>query len=115
MAKFKIVLSDPETGKVQKIELEEARAVLLIGRKIGEIIDGTILGLPGHKIQITGGTDKDGLPLLTLRSFNKRVCGSLRSPKLSWATLHTRQTLSEMAIERFKTNLILRRFNDVGK
>ena len=63
MAKFKIVLSDPETGKVQKIELEEARAVLLIGRKIGEIIDGTILGLSGYKIQITGGTDKDGFPM----------------------------------------------------
>ncbi|RLI18711.1 30S ribosomal protein S6e [Candidatus Bathyarchaeota archaeon] len=63
MAKFKIVLSDPETGKSQKIELEEARAVPLIGRKIGEIIDGTILGLSGYKIQITGGTDKDGFPM----------------------------------------------------
>jgi len=63
MAKFKIVLSDPETGKAQKIELEEAKAVPLIGRKIGEIIDGTILGLSGYKIQITGGTDKDGFPM----------------------------------------------------
>ena len=63
MAKFKIVLSDPETGKSQKIELEEAKAVPLIGRRIGEIIDGTILGLSGYKIQITGGTDKDGFPM----------------------------------------------------
>jgi len=63
MAKFKIVLSDPETGKAQKIELEEAKAVPLIGRRIGEIIDGTILGLSGYKIQITGGTDKDGFPM----------------------------------------------------
>jgi len=63
MAKFKIVLSDPETGKAQKIELEESKATPLIGRKIGEIIDGTILGLSGYKIQITGGTDKDGFPM----------------------------------------------------
>ena len=63
MAKFKVVLSDPETGKSQKIELEEAKAVPLIGRRIGEIIDGTILGLSGYKIQITGGTDKDGFPM----------------------------------------------------
>ena len=63
MAKFKIVLSDPETGKAQKIELEEAKAIPLIGRRIGEIIDGTILGLSGYKIQITGGTDKDGFPM----------------------------------------------------
>jgi len=63
MAKFKIVLSDPETGKAQKIELEGTKAAPLIGRRIGDIIDGTILGLPGYKIQITGGTDKDGFPM----------------------------------------------------
>jgi len=63
MAKFKIVLSDPETGKAQKIELEGTKAAPLIGRRIGDIMDGTILGLPGYKIQITGGTDKDGFPM----------------------------------------------------
>jgi len=63
MAKFKIVLSDPQAGKAQKIELEETKAMPLIGRRMGEIIDGTILGLPGYKIQITGGTDKDGFPM----------------------------------------------------
>ena len=63
MAKFKIVLSDPETGKAQKIELEGTKAAPLIGRRIGDIMDGTILGLSGYKIQITGGTDKDGFPI----------------------------------------------------
>ena len=63
MAKFKIVLSDPETGKAQKIELEGTKAAPLIGRRIGDIMDGTILGLSGYKIQITGGTDKDGFPM----------------------------------------------------
>jgi small subunit ribosomal protein S6e len=63
MAKFKIILSDPETGKSQTIELEGSRAVPLIGRKLGEIIDGTAIGLGGHKIKITGGSDKDGFPM----------------------------------------------------
>lgn len=63
MAKFKIVLSDPETGRSQIIELESSRAVPLIGRRLGEIIDGTAIGLGGHKLKITGGSDKDGFPM----------------------------------------------------
>jgi small subunit ribosomal protein S6e len=63
MAKFKVIISDPETGTSKVVELEEARAVPLIGRKIGEIIDGSIVDLPGKKVQITGGSDKDGFPM----------------------------------------------------
>ena len=63
MAKFKIILSDPETGKSQTVELEGSRAVPLIGRKLGEVIDGATIGMGGHKLQITGGSDKDGFPM----------------------------------------------------
>ena len=63
MAKFKIIVSDPETGTSKTVELEETRAIPLIGRRTGEIIDGSIVGLPGHKVQITGGSDKDGFPM----------------------------------------------------
>ncbi|MGQ9551396.1 MAG: S6e family ribosomal protein, partial [Candidatus Bathycorpusculaceae bacterium] len=42
-AKFKIVISDPETGTSSVTELEEAHALPLIGRKLGEIIDGSIV------------------------------------------------------------------------
>ena len=63
MAKFKIIISDPETGKSQLIEVEEAQAVPLIGRKLGEIIDGAAVKLSGHKLKITGGSDKDGFPM----------------------------------------------------
>ncbi len=63
MAKFKIILSDPETGKSQIVELEGSRAVPLVGRKLGETIDGTTVGLGGHKLKITGGSDKDGFPM----------------------------------------------------
>ena len=63
MAKFKIVLSDPETGRSQIVELEGSRAVPLVGRSLGEVIDGTAVGLGGHKLKITGGSDKDGFPM----------------------------------------------------
>jgi small subunit ribosomal protein S6e len=63
MAKFKIIVSDPEAGTSKVVELEEARAVPFIGRRIGEIIDGAVVDLPAHKVQIRGGSDKDGVPM----------------------------------------------------
>ena len=63
MAKFKIIVSDPETGKSQSMEVEESQAVPLIGRKLGEVIDGSAVKLSGYKLKITGGSDKDGFPM----------------------------------------------------
>ena len=63
MAKFKVIVSDPETGTSKVMELEESRATPLIGRKIGEIVDGAIVDLPAHKLQIVGGSDRDGVPM----------------------------------------------------
>jgi small subunit ribosomal protein S6e len=63
MAKFKIIISDPEKGASRTVELEESRALPLIGKKIGEVIDGSIVDLSGRKAQITGGSDKDGFPM----------------------------------------------------
>jgi len=63
MAKFKVIVSDPETGNSKVVELEEARATPLIGKRIGEVIDGTIVDFAGHKVQIMGGSDKDGFPM----------------------------------------------------
>jgi small subunit ribosomal protein S6e len=63
MAKFKVIISDPEAGTSKVVELEEARAVPFIGRKIGETVDGAVVDLPAHKLQIMGGSDKDGVPI----------------------------------------------------
>ena len=62
MAKFKVIVSDPD-GTSQSIELEETQAVPLIGRKLGEVIDGAAVKLSGYKLKITGGSDKDGFPM----------------------------------------------------
>ena len=63
MAKFKIIVSDPTDGTSQSMELEETQAVPLIGRKLGETIDGAAVKLPGFKLKLTGGSDKDGFPM----------------------------------------------------
>jgi len=63
MAKFKIIISDPETGKSRSVEVEGTGAVPLIGRKLGELIDGSVVKMSSHKLKITGGTDKDGFPM----------------------------------------------------
>ncbi len=63
MVSFQIVVSDPETGKAKSIELKDEKCRPLIGKKIGDIIDGALIGMPGYKLQITGGTDVDGFPM----------------------------------------------------
>ena len=63
MAKFKMIVSDPQTRKATVAELEGARAQVLIGRNIGDVIDGSQLGFSGSRLKITGGCDKDGIPM----------------------------------------------------
>lgn len=63
MPTFRIVISDPKTGKSLQKEISDRPADLLIGKRIGDIIEGSILGFDGYKLKITGGTDKDGFPM----------------------------------------------------
>jgi small subunit ribosomal protein S6e len=63
MAKFKLIISDPATGKSTASEVEGARAQALIGRSLGEIIDGSALGISQGRIMISGGCDKNGIPM----------------------------------------------------
>jgi small subunit ribosomal protein S6e len=58
-----LIIADPETGTNEKVELEDARMAPLVGRRIGEVIDGTVADLAGYRLQLTGGTDKDGIPM----------------------------------------------------
>ncbi len=63
VAKFRMIVSDPHTGKATVAELEGSRAQVLVGRSIGDVVDGAQLGLSGSKLKITGGCDKDGIPM----------------------------------------------------
>ena len=63
MAKFKLVISDPETGKSRSLEVEGSSAQSLLGKKVGDTIDGSLAKMTSAKLQLTGGSDKDGTPI----------------------------------------------------
>ena len=65
MAEFKVVLSNPKDkdGKTYKRMVKGNQALSLIGKKIGDEVDGIFLGMPGYKLLLTGGSDKDGFPM----------------------------------------------------
>jgi small subunit ribosomal protein S6e len=62
MATFKVVVGDPKTRKSQSIEIKDPQAQTLLGLRIGDEVDASVIGLQG-KIKITGGSDKAGFPM----------------------------------------------------
>lgn len=63
MADFKLVVSDPKTGKAYNVDVTGPKVNKFIGRPIGSEIDGENAGLPGYTLVITGGSDKTGIPM----------------------------------------------------
>lgn len=63
MPVWKVVVSEPETRKSFQLEIDQAKAIGLVGKKIGEELSGDIIGLAGYTLKITGGTDNDGFPM----------------------------------------------------
>ncbi len=61
---FKVVISDPKTGRAYQTVVSGANANKLIGKQIGDVINGTLVDLPpDYELKITGGSDKDGFPM----------------------------------------------------
>ena len=73
---MKIVYSDPKTGRSASMQLDSDKSAFLMNHKINEIIDGTVLGLSGYKLKITGGSDKSGFAL------NSSIGGSIKTKVL---------------------------------
>jgi len=63
MAEFEVVISNPKEGKSYQKKVDGQHANRLIGKQIGGEVDGIFVGLPGYKLQITGGSDIDGFPM----------------------------------------------------
>ncbi len=70
MAEFKVIVGDPKTGKsYQKVVSDDS----LIGKKIGDKIDGGLLGLEGYELEISGGSDDSGFAMRAdLQGPNKK-------------------------------------------
>jgi small subunit ribosomal protein S6e len=63
MVDFKVVVNDTKKGKTHQVPVTGHHANSLIGKKIGDEVDGIFISLPGYKLKITGGTDKDGFSM----------------------------------------------------
>jgi small subunit ribosomal protein S6e len=63
MVEFKVVVNDTKNGKSHNVSVSGHHANSLIGKKIGDEVDGIFVSLPGYKLIITGGTDKDGFTM----------------------------------------------------
>lgn len=62
MVSFKLVIGTKQGKCVQK-EVQEPDANIFLGKKIGETINGEVIGLSGYEFLITGGSDYCGFPM----------------------------------------------------
>ncbi len=63
MVEFKVTINDTKNGKSHQVQVSGHHANSLIGKKIGDEVDGIFISLPGYKLQVTGGTDKNGFAM----------------------------------------------------
>ncbi len=59
----KIVINDSKTGKSYQKTLSEDQLEFFLGKKLGEEIDLSFLGLDGYTGKITGGSHATGIPM----------------------------------------------------
>ena len=57
---MKLVISDTKTGKAYNKKTEEP---VFLNKRLGQQVDLSLVGLPGFKAKITGGSDKHGFPM----------------------------------------------------
>lgn len=60
---IKLVLSNAKTGKSYQKIVKDADAKRFLGMKIGDMVKGESINLPGYEFQITGGSDYAGFPM----------------------------------------------------
>ncbi len=60
MVEFKIVVSDPKTGRAFNVDASGGAAGSIVGKRIGDEFDAGTLGLAGYRILITGASDRTG-------------------------------------------------------
>ena len=62
---MRIVISEATSGKSYQLELEKEKEVNIVGKKIGDELDGNLVGAAGYVLELTGGSDGSGFPMRT--------------------------------------------------
>lgn len=60
---FKIVISDPKSGKSVQKAVTEQNAKFFQGKRLGEKFKGESIDMQGYEFEITGGSDYAGFPM----------------------------------------------------
>ena len=61
MVEYKLVISEREKSLARSVG--DPQAAGFLGKRIGEVVGGELIGATGYTFRITGGTDKSGFPL----------------------------------------------------
>jgi len=77
MAEFKLVISNPKSGKSVQRTVSEANANFFVGKKLGETLKGESIDLQGYEFEISGGSDYAGFPM------RKGIIGPIRKKILT--------------------------------
>ena len=63
MVDFKLVLSDAKDGHAYNVSVSGGSANAFIGKRVGDEVDGSPVGLGGYRMKISGGSDRNGNPM----------------------------------------------------
>ncbi len=114
---MKIVYSDPKTGRTAQAEISSEISVALNNKKIGDTVDGTIIGLSGYTLKITGGSDTSGFPMqANIEGAAKKSVLKKISNSGSMKGMHRRRTLVGNSVNpnTAQLNLVIVEYGDKG-
>ena len=60
---MQIIISETKDGKSYKVEIPKEKEAEIVGKKIGDRIDGGAIGAAGYELELTGGSDDSGFPM----------------------------------------------------
>jgi small subunit ribosomal protein S6e len=120
MVEFKVVINDVKNGKSHQVQVSGHHANSLIGKKIGDEVDGIFVQLPGYKLILTGGTDKTGFPmrrdlpgivrkrllLSKSKGFNSKKDGLRRKKSIRGNTINPDIVQINMKVTKYSSNPI---------
>ena len=120
MVEFKVIINDIKNGKSHQVQISGHHANSLIGKKIGDEVDGIFVQLPGYKLLLTGGTDKNGFPmrrdfpglgrrrllLSKSKGFNAKEDGLRKKKSIRGNTINQDIVQINMKVKKYSTKSI---------
>ncbi|MBN2518568.1 MAG: 30S ribosomal protein S6e [Candidatus Altiarchaeota archaeon] len=74
-------------GNSYNIEAKDEQARVFLGKRIGDTVNVTPLGLKGYEVRITGGSDKSGFPMRSDAHLSGRAKALLSSKSTGYKPL----------------------------